>query len=105
MRMLKMCLNWKVLAGLTALGVGIYAVVPNLASAALPFLLLALCPLSMLLMMKVMQGDGPRTPETDDNMTYDEQLARLKAQHAALDEKIGTLERDKLPPSAVDERR
>jgi hypothetical protein len=105
MQMLKMCLNWKVLVGLAVLGVGIYAVAPDVAAAALPILLLALCPLSMLLMMKGMHGDGPQAPETDDGMPRDEQLARLKAQHAALDEKIGALERDELRSSAVDERR
>lgn len=57
---MKMCLNWKVLAGLGAVGVGVYLVAPGLAAAALPLLLLAACPLSMLLMMKGMQGGGAR---------------------------------------------
>ena len=48
--MLKMCLNPKVIAGLVAIGVGVYVVAPNLILAALPLLLLAACPLSMLLM-------------------------------------------------------
>ena len=58
MRMLRMCLNWKVLAGLAIVGGGIYAFAPGPAAAALPVLLLAACPLSMLFMMKAMQGDG-----------------------------------------------
>ena len=56
MNMFKMCLNWKVLAGLAVVGVGIFLVAPGLALAALPLLLLAACPLSMLLMMKSMGG-------------------------------------------------
>ena len=50
-RMCGMCLNWKVLAGLAAIGLGIYAFAPNLAGAALPLLAVAACPLSMLAMM------------------------------------------------------
>lgn len=50
MNMLKMCLNWKVVVGLAALGAGIYLAVPELASAALPILVLAICPISMLKM-------------------------------------------------------
>ncbi len=95
MRMLKMCLNWKVLAGLAVLGVGIYAVDPNLAVAALPILLLAVCPLLMLFMMKGMQGgDRPRTPETGTDPTREERLARLRTEQADLADRIGALEQD-----------
>ncbi len=100
MRMLKMCLNWKVLAGLAVLGVGIYAVAPNLAAAALPILLLAICPLSMLFMMKGMQGGQGTSRAGEADPTREERLARLKAQHASLDEEIGALERKDLRPSA-----
>lgn len=51
-----MCFNWKVLAGLGVVGVGLYVVNPGLVLGALPFLLLAACPLSMLLMGKSMGG-------------------------------------------------
>lgn len=51
-----MCFNWKVLAGLGAVGVGIYLVNPGLVLSALPLLLLAACPLSMLFMGKSMMG-------------------------------------------------
>lgn len=97
MRMLKMCLNWKVLAGLAVLGIGIYAVAPELAAAALPFLLLAICPLSMVFMMKGMQGDETKAPEPDANLTRDEQLARLRTEQADLAEQIGALEQDEIP--------
>ncbi|QLG13418.1 DUF2933 domain-containing protein (plasmid) [Deinococcus sp. D7000] len=54
MKLLGMCLNWKVLAGLAALAMGLYfAVSPGVFTAALPFLLAAACPLSMLLMMRM----------------------------------------------------
>lgn len=51
-----MCLNWKALVGLVAIGLGVWAVAPNLIGAAVPLLLVAACPLSMLFMMRGMGG-------------------------------------------------
>ncbi len=53
-----MCLNRKVLIGLAAVGVGVWVVAPQTIGAALPLLIVAVCPLSMLLMMKGMNGGG-----------------------------------------------
>lgn len=58
MNMLKCCLNWKVLTGLAVVAAGIWIVQPKLIGAALPLLLLAACPLSMLLMMGGMSKMG-----------------------------------------------
>ncbi len=108
MQMLKMCLNWKVIAGLAAVGVGTYVVAPNLAAAALPVLLLAICPLSMVLMMWGMQGgqgaerQAPR--EADAGLTREEHLARLRTQQATLADRIGELEQEE-PPASGRERR
>jgi hypothetical protein len=100
---MKMCLNPKVLAGLAALGVGIYLVAPDLMLAALPILLLAACPLSMLLMMWGMQhtqGQGQqRSQEPDVGLTREERIARLQAQQAALADRIGELEREETRPA------
>src|SRR6266487_5466495 len=49
-----LCLNWKVVAGLAVLGLGIWVVAPNLVWAAVPVLVVLACPLSMLLMMRGM---------------------------------------------------
>src|SRR6266700_4655779 len=57
---MQMCLNWKVLAGLAVVGVGIWIVAPQFALAALPVLLVAACPLSMLFMMRGMMHGGGR---------------------------------------------
>lgn len=90
-----MCFNWKVVAALAAVGLGIWVVAPNLV-AALPLLLLAACPLSMLLMMRGMQGGQcaslPQTqsqPEPTSQpaavaLTREEQIAVLKAQLAGV---------------------
>lgn len=52
---LGMCLNWKVLLVLLAVGGGLFFFLsPAQAAAFLPFLLFALCPFSMLFMMATM---------------------------------------------------
>ena len=101
MNMLKHCLNWKVLAGLGVVGLGIYLVAPELVAAALPILLLAACPLSMIFMMKAMhgsqgksQGDHAVRQAGADPSTREEDLARLRARQVALADQIDALERD-----------
>ena len=97
MKMLRMCLDWRVLVGLAAVGVGIYAVAPGTVVAALPILSLAACPLSMLLMMKAMRespGEDGGSRATDDGLTREEQLVRMRAQQETLSNRIGALERD-----------
>ena len=103
MKMLKMCLNPKVLAGLVVAGVAIYLIAPNLMAAALPILLLAACPLSMLLLMWSMQhtqGQEKQTlQESDVGLTREERVARLRRQQAALAEQIEALEREEAHPA------
>lgn len=59
-----MCMNWKMLVGLGIVGLGVWAVAPNLIGAALPILLIAACPLSMLFMMRGMGGGSGSTQPT-----------------------------------------
>ena len=105
MNMLKMCLNWKVLAGLAAVAVGIYALVPGAFAAAAPVLFLAACPLSMLVMMKMMstdssQGSQPASPAgrgTAPSANPDElsaELQRLQARQTAVADQLDALRRD-----------
>ena len=47
-----MCINLRVAGGLAAAAVVLFAVAPNLVLSALPYLLIAACPLSMLFMMR-----------------------------------------------------
>lgn len=53
-----MCLNKKVIAGLVAAGVGVVLFAPSAIGAALPLLFLAVCPLSMIFMMRAMSSGG-----------------------------------------------
>lgn len=98
MKMLKCCLNWKVIAGLVVVGAGIFALAPDLALSALPILLLAICPLSMMLMMRGMQGNEGEAEEQgaaqEANLSREQQIDRLRAQQATLTDQIADLERE-----------
>ncbi len=87
-------------AVLPAAGFGLYALAPGVATAVLPYALLAAYPVSMLLMMKLMHGDQGTPHEYEPDLAAEQRLARLKAQQAALDEKIEALEREGSRPSA-----
>ena len=104
---MKKWLGWEALALLVVAGSGLYLLAPGLMAAALPFVLLAACPISMLLMMRIMhgnQGGEQSTPQASADLTREEQLARLKAQQAALAERIGSLEQNE-PRSMVDDEK
>ena len=98
-----MCLNWKVIGGLAAVGAGIWAVAPNLIGAAAPLLLFAACPLSMMLMMRGMSsGQKASSGERSDSPTAQNQadeggpprnLAALKAEHARLTAELEAAQR------------
>jgi hypothetical protein len=61
--MFGMCFNWKVLVGLGAIGIGLFVFAPGQAVAALPLLLLAACPLSMVVMALMMRGGHDHSSE------------------------------------------
>lgn len=76
------CFNWKVVAGLAAAAVGLYLVAPGTVGPLLPLLVFAICPLSMLVMMRAMSsGSGSSSCDTASG---DAQVAELRAEVAAL---------------------
>ena len=103
MKMLEACLNWKVLASLGVAGVAIYLVAPRLVATALPLVLLAACPLSMVLMMWGMQRTPEHgrqtTQEPDVGLTGEERIARLREQQAVLADRLGELEQEETRPA------
>lgn len=111
-----MCFNRKVIAGLVVAAVGIYLFAPNLLASALPLLLLAACPLSMLLMGKAMMGghgtapaaldsrlDQPIPPPAEAGLDRDERVAQLQAQLQSLGQQQAELTRQlaQIDPSPV----
>lgn len=76
------CLNWKVIAAVVAIGIGVYALAPGVAGGAVPLLVLAVCPLSMLLMMRAMGSMGSRTSELESGDR--DEMTRLRAEVDAL---------------------
>lgn len=82
-----MCFNPKVLGGLAVAGLAIWATAPAVALAALPFLLILVCPLSMWLMMAGMNGAhlGKAARHEHDARPAPVSLPDLKARLARLD--------------------
>lgn len=89
------CLNRNVLIGLAAVGLGVLVFAPNLLGAALPLLLFAACPLSMVLMMRAMSGSGGQcqTGKATGGAEHDVDVRRLK-------EEIDRLRAERVPPPA-----
>jgi hypothetical protein len=106
---MQMCLNWKVLVGLAVVGLIVLVVAPQLIWAALPILLLAVCPLSMLFMMRGMAGKRNATTEMQEDqlpaeLTRDERLAELQSRMASMQDEqeaiarqIAEIERSEVP--------
>lgn len=101
---LGMCFNWKVLAGLAVIGGVVVVVAPGQALAVLPLLLLAACPLSMVVMavtMGGMAGRGRKTRGPDASPSAEElhdRLARLEDERGALNAQLAAT----APPVAVE---
>lgn len=58
MSILRACADWRVVAILVAVGAGVAVFAPNLIAAAIPLLIVAACPISMLVMMRTMGGQN-----------------------------------------------
>ena len=95
MKIFGMCINWKALVGLGAVALGLFAFAPKLAAAALPYLVLAICPLSMLLRVGGMQAMNRKD---DTNVSSEAHLARLKVQQLELANEIAKLEATHIAP-------
>lgn len=93
------CLDWRVLTPLATIALGVFVFRPDLFVATLPVLLLAICPLSMLLMAWRMRGQpaqaaGGAAGEADRR---EADLARLQLEVAELTLQLGELDRDAAP--------
>lgn len=64
-RLVECCLNWRVIVGLALVGAAVFVVAPRFALAALPVLVVLVCPLSMLLMMRSTGGMNAGTSQQE----------------------------------------
>lgn len=67
-----MCFNPKVVLALAAIALAAWAVAPGLAAAALPFLIVAACPLSMVLMMRGMRRTQRQADDSREGANHAE---------------------------------
>jgi len=101
-RVLGVCLDWRVLAGLGAIALAIWLYAPQLLLAALPVLLVLACPISMGVMAWMMRGQmsGPMT----GSVSAADRLVALEREQARLADEIararGELDRSTGPAEA-----
>ena len=102
LKMLFMCLNWKVVAGLAVVGLGILILAPQYLWVALPVLIVAACPLSMLFMMRGMSNSSPAPGAAQDARLPELQsrLSSLQAEQEAVASQIAELEHSSSMPEA-----
>ena len=107
MNILRMCLNWRVAAGLGAVGVALVVVAPEVGVAALPLLLVAVCPLSMMFMMRSMGPGQPSLPATPADGGPDRaaalrgELADLRQRQQHLAAELAEAEGAQVPSAAL----
>lgn len=89
--MFGMCINKRVVIGVAAVALALLAFAPGLLGRLAPVLVMAICPLSMVFMMRGMGGhraEQPAAGEAGDGQLrgLEEEVNRLKAELALRDE-------------------
>ena len=81
---MRMCINKRVVAGLAAVALVVFALSPRLLGAFGPVLIMAACPLSMLVMMRGLSGRDhePSAANREERRVseLEEEVNRLKAE-------------------------
>lgn len=105
MRLLRACLDPRVLVGLAAVGVAIAVLIPGLIGAAFPLLLVAACPLSMAVMMLAMRQPSQGSPVADTSPDRESELRRelldVRAKQRGIETELAALEGPDRRPAAV----
>ncbi len=91
-----MCINWKIVAGLGVVALAILVFAPQFIGAAAPLLVLALCPISMGVMMWAMaKNGGAKSCKTDSNDAISTELAESRTEIEALRAEVDRLHKDR----------
>jgi hypothetical protein len=98
LKMLFMCLNWKVVAGLAVVALAVVVVAPQYIWATLPLLIVVACPLSMIFMMRGIHGmnnpsPAPGVPHDAHLPELQSRLSSLQAEQEVIAGQIAELER------------
>jgi Protein of unknown function (DUF2933) len=112
MRLLRACYDWRVITVVAAVGLGIYLAAPRLVATMVPLLVFAVCPLSMLLMMRSMGSHQVAEPVAQPALDAAEvsraalrsELAAIARQQARLTAQLEALE-DRNRGKAVPDRK
>jgi hypothetical protein len=78
---MRLCIDWKVVAALTWAAFVLWLMAPNFFWLALPLLIIAACPLSMLLMMRGMRRRAPLAHTKEVFPAAEAHLPPVRAQH------------------------
>jgi len=79
-----MCIKKKVVIGLAAAGVALYLIAPGAIGAAVPLLILAICPLSMIVMMRAMSSGQAKSASPDQDKSSDVDEVRAEVERLRL---------------------
>lgn len=105
MRLLRACLDPRVLVGLAAVGIAIAVLAPGLVGAAFPLLLVAACPLSMAVMMLAMRQPGQGSQVAETGADHDSELRRelqdVQARQHGIETELAVLAGSDRRPAAV----
>ena len=100
MTILGMCIDKRVLIGLGALAAAIWITNPGLVAGALPFLILLVCPLSMMFMMRG-GGHGGHDMGSHEAADPRERLVALERERARIDAEIARTRSESTEPTEV----
>lgn len=92
MSFLRSCLDRRVLAVLGVIALATALLAPRALGAALPLLLLAACPVSMVVMAVMMGRSAPPTTKTPDAESLRTELDELAARQRRLETELGAAE-------------
>ena len=86
--------DWRVVAVLVAVGAGVALLAPTMISAAIPLLIVAACPLSMVVMMRSMGNHEPRPANRsrDRRGELRDRLAELQLERLQLEQELARLD-------------
>ncbi|GEM_PF-4613488 len=72
------CMNWKLIAAVIAGGLAVAVTFPGAATAVIPLLILAVCPLAMIVAMAVLGRSGNKGKDTSEIDELRAEVARLR---------------------------